>query len=582
MSGRAATIIICVLSVLAGLADSVVSQSVVEYRRQIGRLIQDYDWVEALRFATQGLERYPQDPQLLVAAAALMLQMGRPGGGERLIQAAASTSTQDPDLLAVMAEINLSYGDRATAIYLMKRALRYAPDNPQISYRLSSMLFSDGDSEAALKYAAIAVAGDGRSESRRFYAVLLEQAGRSEEAYEQLRLARLSAPGDARLLLRLSDTAKRKGQYNRAQEFLEMAVAIDPENPLYHQELFNVYSVLGAEGEAKGARSRADRLQEAFQSYVEAMRLVSEGRDAVAVTILEAAVDENPEFTTGAVLLADVYRKIGKKEKALNIYHEVLKREPSRARVREEAAWLYVDKGDLDTALETLRGSGPDNPNEALILGYRKLLDEDWRGAMQDFRQVEAHYPLHPKLLQQISLCLNSMGRPEEALVYLRKAQTVEPESEEIGYAAQEVRFEHGLTLEKEGKWAEALPIFSRLRNEDDERADFYFHEAYCQQHLWEYESAAKLYKRGLQLNPNTPWVRINLATCLYALSLYDEAAEQWEFLVAQSNKPEYLYNLGLARIRQWKLEEGWDLIERAANQGFEPAKRIRRAGKSF
>ena len=359
-----------------------------------------------------------------------------------------------------------------------------------------------------------------------------------------------------------------------------MAVAIDPENPLYHEELSGVYEALGAEKEARGARARAERLHVAFQTYTEAVGLVSEGRDTQAVSLLKSAVEDNPEFITGAVLLADLYRKTGKKASALDIYRSVLKRDPSRARVREETAWLYVDKGDLDTALKILRESGAENLNEVLLVGYQKLLEDDWEGALGDFKQVEFRYPLHPKLLLQISLCLNSMGRPEEALAYLSKAQTVEPEGQEIDDAARLVRFEYGLTLEKQGRWNEALAMFAGLLREDDERADYHYHEGYCRQHLWEYEPAIKLYQRGLRIEANAPWVRINLAACFYALSLYDEAAEQWEVLVGGSNKPEYLYNLGLARLRQWRLDEGWNLIEQAADRGFEPAQRVRKAAR--
>ena len=108
--------------------------------------------------------------------------------------------------------------------------------------------------------------------------------------------------------------------------------------------------------------------------------------------------------------------------------------------------------------------------------------------------------------------------------------------------------------------------------------ADYYFHEAYCRQNLWEYRQAIELYLRGLALEDQEVWVRINLATCFYALSLYDEAAEQWEILVEKADSPEYIYNLGLARIRQWRLKEGWNLVARAASVGFEPARRLQRS----
>lgn len=551
------------------------SQSLQEYRRQVGRLIRDYDWSQALVLAKRGLERYPDDSALLVAAAAMMLLKGQPDQGEILIESVSKTPVTDPDLLGILAELKLSQGDLMGAQYFFERALTYAPKSSHLHHRLSRVLFARGE-ESALLYSGKAVELDGnRTDYRHFYALMLEQAGRYEDAYEQLRRARMHTPGDARLLLRLSDTVMRNGRMAQALEYLEMAVEIDPESPLYLRELEKVCLALGAFKQAKEAGARANRLELAFQAYSEALGLVSKGDDQRATVILESAVQGNPEFTTGALLLADLYRKGGENEKALVIFQSVLERDPSRARAREEMAWLYVDRGDLETALKILEETAAGDVNQVLLEGYRRLVGTDWEGAMTQFKKAEMRYPLNPRILQQISLCLSYLGRPAEALAYLEKAHSIDPENEEIGETARSIRLDYGIELEKQAKWKEALAVFQKLREEEPGEAEILFHEAYCLQNIWEYESAIELYEKGLRLDSQVPWVRINLATCLYALSRYDEAARQWELLVEGSRKPEYLYHLGLARIRQWRLEEGWELVSQAAHAGFDPAQKL-------
>jgi tetratricopeptide (TPR) repeat protein len=170
------------------------------------------------------------------------------------------------------------------------------------------------------------------------------------------------------------------------------------------------------------------------------------------------------------------------------------------------------------------------------------------------------------------------MGRPREALAYLKKAHDLEPENLKVEEQAREIRFHHGLNLEAEGDWKDALAIFNRLRLEDDENTDYLFHEAYCRHKLGEYEEAVSLYKRGLRLEPGVVWARINLAACFYRLSRFDDAAKQWEYLVGESNQPEYVYNLGLARIRQWKVTEGWALVREAAESGYTLAAQLLQA----
>jgi len=568
-----------VLCVVAGFFLLVSAQTLQDYRTQVGRLIRDYHWKEALELAMTALDHYPRDPQLLVAAAALAMQAGQADQGERLIESAVSVTVSDPDLLGIMAELKLSRGSLAGASHLFERALLLAPKDPRLHYRFSRLLFTKGDEVEALDHAAAAVRLDPeRADYRRFYASMLEQAGRTEEAYEQLRLARMWSPGDARILLRLSDSVKKRGRLEEALEYLEMASTIDPENPLYQRELEGVYHALGAVVQAEEARLRGVSLEEAFRIYSEAVLYLSRGEEDEATAILEPVVSEHPEFITGAILLADLYRKLGKKQKALALYQSVLERDPARARIREETAWLHADQGELETALEILEGIDPESVNLALLEGYRRLVDSDWAGAMNQFKVAEKRYPLNSRILEQISLCLHSMGRPSEALAYLEKAHRVEPDNGKIDGAARLVRFEYGLELEKKGRWNEALAVFQRLKEEDDEEADYFFHEAYCHQNLWDYGHAVELYRKGLRLDPQAEWVRINLATCLYALSRYDEAAEQWKKLVEASPDPEYVYNFGLARIRQWRLQEGWKLVAEAAEAGFEPAQELQRA----
>ena len=115
-------------------------------------------------------------------------------------------------------------------------------------------------------------------------------------------------------------------------------------------------------------------------------------------------------------------------------------------------------------------------------------------GWVAEFKKVESRYPLHSEVLQQLSFCLDSMGRPAEALAYLKKAHNLEPENLEVKEQARRIRFRYGLSLETQGEWKEALSVFYRLRMEDDENGDYLFHEAYCRQKLGDLEDAVTLY----------------------------------------------------------------------------------------
>jgi tetratricopeptide (TPR) repeat protein len=200
--GSGPTLLTLVLVYCLGVCPTA-GQSLVEYRKQVARLIQDYQWSDALEMASHALARYPQDPELLVAAAALMLKQGRSGEGERLLETAVSLRVSDPDLLCAMAGLKSTYGQTAAALKLLREALQRAPEQPVVHYRLSRLLFAEGEDEQALTHIARAVELDSsRSDYREFYALLLERGDKLKEAHEQLRLARHRTPFSARILRR--------------------------------------------------------------------------------------------------------------------------------------------------------------------------------------------------------------------------------------------------------------------------------------------------------------------------------------------------------------------------------------------
>lgn len=537
--------------------------------------MEDFRWEEALQVSRTGLERFPSDPDLLVAAAALSMKLGETSESARLVEQALEQPQVDEALLGVLADLKLVAGEVRAAVRLYERAIEKGGEQPFFRYQLAKALLKLGREQEALRNIARAVELDEQDPRyRRLHAALLDYSGQPDRAIQELRLARTAAPEDARILLRLSDKQRHLGHPGRAIEFLEMAHEVDPENPLYLALLSDLYRELGVIKEAEIAKSKAERLDAAFQSYVQALEMVSAGRPADAIPLLEKTLAGAPEFSTGKLLLAHLYRREGRIEESSELYDQLLGHHSSSARAAQELAWLYVTRGDLEAAVSMLESSNYRSDNLYLVEGYRKQLDEDWEGAISEFMKVESAYPLETRLLLQLSSSLSSLGRAEDALRYLEKAYAVNPGNAEIESAARQVRFEHAIRLENQGRWAEALPVLDRLCLEQ-ESPDYLFHKAYVEQKLGLYKEAVNDYETGLRFDPKASWARINLAVCLDALFLYHEATEQWHYLVEQDPQPKHLYGLGVSLIRYWRLKEGWSLVRQAADSGHGPAKKL-------
>jgi tetratricopeptide (TPR) repeat protein len=338
------------------------------------------------------------------------------------------------------------------------------------------------------------------------------------------------------------------------------------------------------------------------------MSLAVYGKRVEAVGILEPVVQAHPEFVTGMMLLADLYQKLGQQSRAFDLYLKILEQDPFQASAREEGAWIQVQQGLLDSALQLLEESGVQTPNYTLITAYQRMIQGDWAGALQYFRQVEARNPLHPGLLQLISYCLNAQGEREEALRHLDKAEALRPGDPEIKLQMREIKFEDALHLLSEKKWSAALEILQELMKEDVQ-ANYLLRMAYCHQQLGDLRQATLEYRAGLEAEPTATWARINFASTLYRLGKYQESANQWERILPESKtpdtyyrlglsyshlgrfpeaeyafdkavrlgdeRPEVLYNLGLSRLRSKKQDEARDLIRRAAVAGYPPAREL-------
>jgi tetratricopeptide (TPR) repeat protein len=595
-----------VLTFSLGVASA---QSVGEFTQQASQLVLLHEWEEAISLLKTGLDQHPHQPELLLQLGSLLVRSGRFAEGEKLLQEALEQQPGNSEVLRNAGEAQLKQGRFASAVALFRESLRHSSDNVEAHHRLAFALLAEGQEKLALEHAHHAVELNPLDPRfRRLYAFLLDTQGEDETAYEQLKLAYRLAPRDSRLLFELSERRRTAGHLFQALEYLELATEVDPENPLYHEKLSDLYEELGQAERAEQEAKRERDLRQAFEKYITAMSLAVKGKRVEAIGILEPVVQAYPEFVTGTMLLADLYQKVGQQNRAFDLYLKIVERDPFQTSAREEGAWIQVQQGLLDSALRLLEDSGVQTPNYTLIAAYQRLIQEDWTGALEYFRQVEARNPLHPDLLQLISYCLSAQGEKEEALRHLDKADALRPGDPEIRLQMREIKFEDALGLISEKKWRAALEILQELMK-GDVQADYLLPMAYCHQQLGDLRQAVQEYRVGLEDEPTATWARINFAATLYRLGEYQESASQWERILPESKtsdtyyqlglsyshlgrfpeaeyafdkavqlgdqRPEVLYNLGLSRLRSKRLNEARDLIRRAAVGGYPPAREL-------
>lgn len=574
-------------------------QTVGEYKQQASQLVRHYKWEEAVQLLKAGIDRYPNQPALLIRLGTLLVRSGQRYHGKHLLKRALEIQPGNSDVLRSIAHIKLRQGSLSSAIDLLQDSLIQDNGDAESHHSLAHFLLATEEPAMSLEHIKQTIKLNPLDPRfRRLYAFVLESQGHQTQAKEQLKILYTLSPEDPKVLFELSEYWQRAATPLHSQEYLEMAIAMDPENPLYHARLAALYRVLGQENKSKVETQISKNLQAAFSHYIRALRLSLQGKKREAIAILETLVTEHPEFITGMTLLADLYQKIGQHNLALDIYLEILGRAPLQITAREEAAWILVQQGFLDAAMDLLAASDSPTLNLTLIRAHQQISQENWGEALRLLRQVEIENPLHPKLLQLISHCLDALKKTDEALDHLNKAASLSPEDRTIWYQIMEVKYNIAVDLLNAGKFQMALTVFEKLI-EEDIQPEYLLRMAYAQQQLGNLGGAIRQYQAGLEGNPTADWARINLATSLYLLGQYRKAATQWEIILAHSKnadhyyqlglcyfhlqrfpeaeralakavkmgntRPEVLYSLGASQLRLDREDEAWNLIRRAA-----------------
>jgi tetratricopeptide (TPR) repeat protein len=605
-----AAVVLLLVCLLAPLS---LGQTAEEYRRQSSRLVDSYQFKEALDLLEKSRREHPDNLELLLRHADLLRKVGQSGRAEDLLRKARLLSPSESGVPRMMGEARLDRGDLTAALALFREALSLNPRDAHTQYLMAFTLFLSGEEGQAFGHARQAVdLAPADLKARRLFALLLNIRGDNREAQSLLKAGLKGSPPDGQLLFQIAGLQRAMGQLVEAMESLERAVEQDPENPVFYTSLAEVYRKLKIEDKAIESENRAMRLRSAFDRYIEALSLAKKNRVGPAIDLLRPAVTSNPEFVTGRLLLADLLHRTGDRTGAAQVYLQVLERQPQRPEARERSAWIRVEQGDLDTAIQLLSEPGYETDNLALVAAYRHLLQEDWAAARERLEEVESRYPLDARILKLIAACLLRENRAEEAIRYLDKAQKIVPGDSEIARQKEELEFKEALLHVEASRWHDGAAAFTRLIELNDSRSDYFLRRAYCRERLGDLAGAVKDYQRGLVIDPGSDWARHNLAAALFLLSRHREAALQWEELTEKRpdrgehfawlglsysrmgrddeaaaafdralelgvRTPALLYDAGVTLLRKKELKRGWQLIRLAADQGYGPALDLRR-----
>jgi tetratricopeptide (TPR) repeat protein len=513
-------------------------------------LARDGRLAEGEGFLRLTLEGAPERLDVREQLAALLAGDGRVDQALELLEEAKALSPSDAEVHRIQGDLLIGAGRFDEALAGFRAGLELEPDSAPLRLR---------EAEALLRL------GDLESSSERIQGLLEEHPEDPMVALTQIRALALAS---------------------RTEEAIETLGGLLAENPELAPAQFLLGVLQLASGrpeeavgplEIAAARMTGDAAREARRLLVEARIRVREFEAAVneAEQILaESPVDQRARILLGHALLgagsperaesvlreapddsaathaarARVFVKTKRLEQAQASMERARALEPDSAQWVVDLAWVLVEQGKGEQAIDLTRESmleHPEEPEYPNQLGRILLEQGDDAAAGTAFRRAIEVDPSFVPAFLNLARIAERAERPFEARELLRRALAQRPGDAEALRAV-------GLLEYRERNWAAAIAAFEAALRADPSdnlpRSDLAGARAEAGRDL---TGALELARAARQSEPENPECAETLGMVLYRKGLHRAAAEQFRAAIALAPHPiaSFHYRLGLALL---------------------------------
>ena len=255
-----------------------------------------------------------------------------------------------------------------------------------------------------------------------------------------------------------------------------------------------------------GAVTWQDDAQEHFYSGLAYAR---KGLEARSTLELHKALQLDPEHYDARFKLAEQYWDLGEIDRAAGHYRRLIEQAPRETAPRRNLGNLYLESGRI----------------EAALVLFREIVELEPEKARSHFGLAGAY---------------RTGGFLEQAEAEYHKALELDPDHFDARYNLAYLYDQQG-----EDKWAERE--YRRLLARQPERGDLHNNLGVVFLKRRDFAAAAAAFGDCLALEPSHRGARRNLAIAYEGLGRYDEAVQQYEYLVRHGEE-EQVHN-HLARL---------------------------------
>jgi tetratricopeptide (TPR) repeat protein len=488
------------------------------------------------------LQKTPNNIEALSLLSGVQLQERDLDAAIKTLEKAASLDPSNFNTQLSLARSFAQKGEveRAQTAYAKAIAIDPASNVPYVE--LSHIYASRGQldkAEEELKKMIKATGSNPRNLST--LALFYESTKKYEEAEKTYLQAVEAAPKeDTGPLMGLSAYYSRTKSYDKALATVQRAAEIKKDDLNIQVSMAEIQLDFNR---LKDAGATVDRVLEKDKGHVWANLLrgrlyLIETDPASALDRFNLVVRENPRGPMGYYFRALAQIRQGKSKLAEGDLIKAIDLDPRFYEARLILAEFYLRDRNKDLARQQIEASlraAPEDRRVLMLQGNLKILDQDFKGAENIFKDVAQRSPEFAPVHVQLGLLYNLSKRRSDALNSFQKALQLSPEqTDALGFLVA--------IYVADKKFEEALQVCSKHKEKVQDNALSLGSIAYLEGNIFlakgDANKAKERFKKSIEIEPSTLAAYVALARIYVGEKKYDEAISEYETIL--SKNPNY------------------------------------------
>ncbi len=356
------------------------------------------------------------------------------------------------------------------------------------------------------------------------YGETLLSARRPEEALQKLETATTLAPDDWQGHFLLANALSMLGDKDKAIDRLAHARTLAPDNMAVLNNLALLLFETGRREEALECLRHAVRVAPADSAILHNLGklLLDCGANDEAIAVCRRAADLAPGEAAILTTLGVAHERQGQFDEAIACFEQILKAGPETHELLYNLAWL----NHLDSAISYYQRALDLIPDDERTIFHLAVAFKDKEDAndkaISCYRRLLEINPDHVQGHNDLGLCLQRIGKPEEAWEHYHKTIEFDP-SFASGYLNLGT-----VCIEAYQDYERAEEYLQKARQLAPEMPLVWYNLGLNRGEQNRYEEAVTCYRRAIELNPELVEAHWNLSIALLLLGQYEEGFREY------------------------------------------------------